>query len=157
MDAAARETVALALALPAPLGDRLLRYLGLFRPNSRVLSWDRAARLLGELQVAISSARVERKGRAWAAPLAVWQAALDECLDKRSTLTLPLKTHGYLFEIVAGMASKAEGAQEIRETQRVAHPAHRKIDSPGAQPTPDPRVAADALALAKSMMKKGPA
>lgn len=122
-DVAARQAVATALALPAALGPRLLRYLGLFRPAQRSLTWDRAASLLAELQTLIAAGHIQRNGRSWPAPHAVWQAALDAILE-RNNLTLPLKSHGYLLEIIAGMADRAEARQEdqIEEQRRSPRP-----------------------------------
>lgn len=125
-DDAARQAVAAALKMPAPLGDLTLRYLALFRPAKRALSWDRAARLLNELLEPIQAGRVERHGRSWAAPLDAWRDAFEQMLARRDKLTLPLASHGYLFEIVAGGASKVEGRAEAeaekkkRNTQRAA-------------------------------------
>lgn len=120
-DEAARTAVAAALKLPAPLGDLLLRYLGLFRAQGRALSWDRTTRLLRELLEPIQAAQVRRHGRTWPAPLDYWRQALEQMLERREQLQLPLKSHGYLFEIVAGMASKAEGrAEASREEARAA-------------------------------------
>ena len=118
-DVAARQAVATALSLPANLGPRLLRYLGLFRPAQRSLTWDRAAALLAELQTMITAGHIQRNGRRWPAPPAVWQAALDAILE-RNNLTLPLKSHGYLLEIIAGMVNRAEAQQEdqIEEQRR---------------------------------------
>lgn len=116
-DDAARAAVTAALKLPAPLGDLILRYLALHRPDKRALSWDRAARLLTEMMEPIHAAQLTRNGRVWPAPLDAWRIALEQMLDKRDTLTLPLKSHGYLFEIVAGMASKAEGVSEARREE----------------------------------------
>jgi len=125
-DGAARETVAAALALPAPLGDRVLRYLALFRPASRALSWDRAGKLLHELLGPIKAAQVERNGRAWAAPLPLWEQAFDQMLANRETLRLPLKGHGYLFEVVAGLANTAEGRAEAKREQLRQRPDGRR-------------------------------
>lgn len=111
-DDAARQAVAAALRLPAPLGELLLRYIALFRPTKRALSWDRAAKLLDELSAPIRAGQVERNGRIWAAPQESWRAALEEMLERRDKLTLPLKSHGYLFEIVAGFAAKGEARIE---------------------------------------------
>lgn len=155
MDYQAREAVRAAFLLPAPLGDRLVRYLGLFRPKSRALSWDRVARLLSELLEPINAGRVERNGRAWVAPLSVWELALDEILAKRDKLQLPLKSHGYLFEIVAGFASKAEGAAEKHEIERERSP-HRVLNEPGPRESGDPRVRDAALGALKHLTKKSP-
>jgi hypothetical protein len=121
-DDAARQAVAAALKMPAPLGDLTLRYLALFRPSKRALSWDRAARLLNELLEPIQAGRVERHGRTWAAPLDAWRDALEQMLARRDKLTLPLASHGYLFEIVAGGASKIEARNESAAEQKKRHP-----------------------------------
>lgn len=119
-DVAARQAVATALTLPASLGPRLLRYLGLFRPAQRSLTWERAAGLLAELQTMIDAGQIRRNGRSWPAPHAVWASALDAVLERKN-LTLPLKSHGYLLEIIAGMTDRAEAEQESRiEAQRRA-------------------------------------
>lgn len=121
LDAVAREVVLLAFSLPAPLGERLLRYLRLFAPPKRALAWDRVLRLLLDLAPAIAEARVERNGRTWAAPLDYWSMALDDMLARRDQLQLPLKSHGYLFEIVAGLSNKAEGKAEAKTEQQRAY------------------------------------
>ncbi|WP_035384010.1 hypothetical protein [Ferriphaselus sp. R-1] len=122
----AREAVMAALAMPAPIGKLLVQYLGLFRPASRQLSFDRVATLLNELLPMIAEAKIERNGRTWSAPQDYWRMALEEMLAKPrgcpGGITLPLKTHGYLLAIIAGYSSKAEGAQEARtEAKRAGH------------------------------------
>lgn len=114
-DRSAREAVAAALALPASLGERLLRYIGLFRPRERALSWDRAARLLSELQAAINAAQIERDGRIYPAPVDYWKVAIDQMLDNRERLVLPIKTHGYLYEIIIGLSHRAEEQRAARQ------------------------------------------
>ncbi len=121
-DDAARQAVAVALKMPAPLGDLTLRYLALFRPAKRALSWDRAARLLNELLEPIQAGRVERHGRTWAAPLDAWREAFEQMLARRDKLSLPLASHGYLFEIVAGGASKIEARTEAESEKKKRHP-----------------------------------
>ncbi len=129
---AARTSLVQALE-QTPVGKRLIRYLALFRPQGagrgckadesattthrpaqRQLSWDRVASLLGELLDMIRDARIERHGRTWAAPVETWIAAIDEIITRRDEgkLTLPLKSHGYLLEVIAGQAGKAEAAAE---------------------------------------------
>lgn len=149
-----RECVAAALVLPAPLGDRLLRYVRLFSPKSRSLSPDRAARLFREIADPIAAATVERNGRVWSAPLDYWSIALDQVLERRDQLTLPLKSHGYLFEIVAGLSSKAEGKTEAkREEQRRFSPTDRTTGQaePAARFMPPPTAFKDLVA---SMVRK---
>ncbi len=121
----ARRAVAAALKMPAPLGDLILRYIGLFRAPKRALSWDRAARLIEELLVPMQAGRFERHGRTWAAPLEVWKAAIEQMLMQRDRLTLPLKSHGYLFEIIAGQANKSEAQMEAKAEEQKKHRMHR--------------------------------
>ncbi len=119
-DAAARQAVASALTLPAGLGAQVLRYLGLFRPSQRSLTWDRAAKLLEELSAMIGAGQIQRHGRAWPAPVEYWQRALDEIATRK--LDLPLKSHGYLLEIIAGLGNKIEAQAEADEEARRRHP-----------------------------------
>lgn len=117
--AAAKDFALQALRAPDALAERLYRYLGLFRPRERVLSWPRAAKLLAELNDAIAAGQIQRDGRAWAAPLDYWMQALDATLDARPTLVLPLKNHGYLYAIIAGISSSAAArAEEAEEARR---------------------------------------
>ncbi len=121
----ARRAVAAALKMPAPLGDLILRYIGLFRAPKRALSWDRAARLIEELLAPMQAGRIERHGRTWAAPLEAWRAALADMLDRRDKLQLPLKGHGYLFEIVTAQANKTEAQAEAKNEEQKRSRAHR--------------------------------
>lgn len=94
---------ALSLALSmTPLGKLLVRYLAMFRPAKTRLTWDKVASILGELLPMIESERIERKGRVYEVPNHVWCNAIEKALQARDagTLTLPLKSHGYLFEIM---------------------------------------------------------
>ena len=116
---AARDAVIAALGLPAPLGKLILQYVGMFRPPKRQLSWDRVAALFSELALPMAHGKFDRKGRTWPAPLEYWRAALEEILAKRDALRLPLRSHGYLFEVLVGYAAKAEAGDEtLREASR---------------------------------------
>ncbi len=114
----ARDAVMAALALPAPLGKLLVQYVALFRPPTRNLSMDRLASLLTELQPMIAEAKIERGGRIWSAPIEYWKSALEEMVTKRDKLTLPLKSHGYLLEVIVGYSSKAEAKKEAETENR---------------------------------------
>ncbi len=117
----AREAVQIALALPAPLGKLLIQYVGMFRPAQRQLSMDRLASLLGELLEMIDAARIERNGRSYSAPQDYWRSALETMLAGRDKLTLPLKSHGYLLEIIATAADRAEAKQEAKVEESRRH------------------------------------
>ena len=116
----AREAVQTALQMPAPIGKLLIQYVALFRPAKRQLTLDRLASLLGELLPMIRSAQITRDGRVWPAPQEVWPAALQEMLDrdKAKPFTRPLKSHGYLLEIIAGKVGQAEARAEVQAEER---------------------------------------
>lgn len=128
-DDQARQAVAAALRIPAPLGDLVLRYVALFRPEKKALSWKRAARLITELSEAISAAQIERKGRMWPAPIDYWRTALEQMVDRPAGLTLPLTGHGYLFQIIASQAEKGEARTEKKAEEQKIYRNHR--DSSG--------------------------
>ncbi len=138
----AREAVLTALSLPAPLGKLLIQYLGMFRPGKRQLSWERVAAVLGELRDPIAAAQIERHGRAWPAPLEYWKAGLEHMVQLRDAgkLSLPLKSHGYLLEVILGFAEKTEAKSEhARESARAGRsaggsPTHAPV--PRSDPAP---------------------
>lgn len=117
----AREAVLAALQLPAPLGKTLIQYVGLFRPVQRALSMDRLAKLLNELLPMISKSQIERNGSIFAAPVDYWRNAMETMLAGRDKLTLPLKSHGYLLEIIAGMAEKTAAKAEQQQENKRRH------------------------------------
>lgn len=156
----ARAALAELAALSGPLAGAVIRYLGLFRPEKRQLSLDRVASLLAELNPMILEARITRSGRAYAAPRDVWVAAIDSILASRDRLTLPLKSHGYLLEIIIGQIHKAEMAAESkRENSRAGiTPVGGNAPRPEPVPAPEkPRASretiAKTLAAAKAITK----
>jgi hypothetical protein len=118
-DVAAREAVVEAFRL-TPVGDLLLAYIGLFKPPKRALAMSRTARLLKELLPMIKEAKIESHGRIWSAPQEYWRMAFTEMIEKRDRLTLPLKSHGYLFAVIEGYSNKAEAQAETKIEQRRA-------------------------------------
>lgn len=99
----AREALAAAFKLSNQLGAATLRYLGLFRSSTRDLSLDRVARLLNELLPYIQSQTVVRNGVEFNAPTEAWIYAMNQAIEARDngSLKLPLKTHGWLYEVVS--------------------------------------------------------
>ncbi|MFZ1418222.1 MAG: hypothetical protein WAS93_07775 [Burkholderiaceae bacterium] len=106
---AAAQALVLALSF-TPLGKLIVRYLAMFRPAKSKLSWPRVVTLLGELMPMIESQRIERNGTLYEAPHEVWCKAIEQMLAARDmgTLQTPLKSHGYLLEVIVSTASKAQ-------------------------------------------------
>jgi hypothetical protein len=67
---------------------------------------------------------ITHNGRDWAADLETWAASFDRVLERRDIgkLALPLKSHGYLYEGIVGLADKCEGqAESALEAERRNH------------------------------------
>lgn len=116
-DVDARAAVQRALTL-TPIGKALLGYVQLFKPEKRSLSWAKAVKILDQLIPMILDGKIEYKGRVWAAPQSHWENAIQQMLDTRETLRLPLDKHNYLFAIISGYADKSEKKQEAQTEAR---------------------------------------
>ena len=105
----ARSLMVALAGISDELAKAALRYLGLFRPGERDLSWARAAKLLGELVPLIQAGEITRKRQSYTAPREAWIWAFNRVLDARDNgrLSTPLKSHGYLYEIIAGWSGNA--------------------------------------------------
>jgi hypothetical protein len=118
-----------------PEGKRLLgpmlRYAALFAPEKSEMSLDRLARVLGEIVPQMREAKLTHNGRIWAAPLDVWRTAFEEMLAKRDRLMLPLKSHGYLYQIIAGASNKGEAETEAALKARLASGARDSVRTEG--------------------------
>lgn len=97
-----------------PIGARVLQYLALFTPPRQRLTAAKKIKLILQLLPDLERQAVTHKGREWPAPLAAWAAGIDQMLAARDAarLDLPMKGHGYLYAILAGMADKHEAQAE---------------------------------------------
>lgn len=91
------------LEMDAEMGKAAIRYVGLFRPAKSQLSWARTAKLLNELMPMIKAQEAVRDGVSSPAPAEAWLHGFNETVNARDQgrLKLPLKSHGYLLEIVS--------------------------------------------------------
>ena len=102
-DAEASAVLKAVLEMDAELGKAAIRYIGLFRPAKSQLSWARTAKLLNELLPMIKAQEAARDGICFHAPAEAWIHGFNETVNARDQgrLKLPLKSHGYLLEIVS--------------------------------------------------------
>ena len=102
-DAEASAVLKAVLEMDAELGKAAIRYIGLFRPAKSQLSWARTAKLLNELLPMIKAQEAARDGVCFPAPTEAWIHSFNETVNARDQgrLKLPLKSHGYLLEIVS--------------------------------------------------------
>lgn len=115
-DVAARQAVVRAFEL-TEIGSLLIRYVQLFKPAKQALSMVKLAKMLDELVPMVKSGQITRGGTIYAAPQAYWQQGIETMLASRDKLSLPLKSHGYLLEIMSGFANKASAQAEKQHEQ----------------------------------------
>lgn len=120
-------------ALAVPLGARVLQYIALFTPPKQRLTAAKKIKLILQLLPDLERGAITWKGRDWAAPREAWAMAIDQMLAARDAqrLELPMKGHGYLFAILAGMADKFEGqAEQQREQELRTGPRAATVNGP---------------------------
>jgi len=112
-DAEASAVLKAVLEMDAELGKAAIRYIGLFRPAKSQLSWARTAKLLNELLPMIKAQEAARDGVCFPAPTEAWIHGLNETVNARDQgrLKLPLKSHGYLLEIVSQCPRRGGGGE----------------------------------------------
>jgi len=124
---ASRGALLRALHMPAPLAGLWAQYLGMFRSKNRALAHDRADRIMAELVPMLDAGTVTRNGNTRQAPIELWRAALEQMVDLRNAdkLQLPLKTHGYLLEIVFAAAERSAAKAESQVEKERQQGKHR--------------------------------
>ncbi len=110
-----------SLALVGDLAQPLVKYLGMFRSQNRDLTFERTAKLIGEIAEDINAQQIKRGHHSYPAPKAAWIWAINTMLERRDQgkLQLPLKNHGYLYEVISSF--KPENAPTPTE-RRAAVP-----------------------------------
>ena len=130
-----RKTFERLTASCSPLRDRLAQYAALAKPPKHKLGTDKALRIIATLLPDIERGAITRNGRDWPAPLAAWAQAIDQMLERRNAgaLELPMKGHGYLYAILAGMADRFEGqAEQQREQELRTGPRAATVNGPAS-------------------------
>ena len=120
-DAEASAVLKAVLEMDVELGKAAIRYIGLFRPAKSQLSWARTAKLLNELMTMIKAQEVVRDGVSSPAPAEAWLHGFNETVNARDQgrLKLPLKSHGYLLEIVSQWQGSGLPSPQSSPTGRV--------------------------------------
>ncbi|MDZ4378792.1 MAG: hypothetical protein U0973_11625 [Xanthomonadaceae bacterium] len=114
----------------------VLGYLRLHKPSTRALSQRRAARLVAGVLELIACGEVTRNGVTRPAPPTVWVQAMDQMLEGRERLRLPLSGHGYLLEVAFGHADKIDAQAEKAREERMRSGRRADSAAPAAQETP---------------------
>lgn len=131
-DAKAREVLAAIAAMEQP--TLVVRYLGLFRPASRGLAWDRAGRAVADLRGLLGAAELAWKG---GRPLPVrpglWFSAMEIVVEKEAAgkLVRPLKDHNFLKAVAYDLAAKQDGQAEKEREEKLRYRADEGRDRRG--------------------------
>lgn len=120
-DADASAVLRAVLEMDVEMGKAAIRYVGLFRPAKSQLSWARTAKLLNELMPMIKAQEAVRDGVFSPAPAEAWLHGFNETVNARDQgrLKLPLKSHGYLLEIVSQWQGSGLPSPQSSPTGRV--------------------------------------
>lgn len=109
----ARQAVWAVAQVGGEVGRLAVQYTALFRPAKTALTFERMAKLLGELLPDMERGAISRNGLEYPAPPEAWLYGFRELLARRNTgsLKLPLKSHGYLYEVISGW--QGQGLQTL--------------------------------------------
>lgn len=103
-----KKLAALLAEVQPALGKAIIYYLRLFTPAKRGLKLTKAIKVVDELIALVNAGTVTRDARTnetKRATYQMWVAGIEQMLEKRDTLTLPITHHNYLRTIVFNIAS----------------------------------------------------
>lgn len=100
--------------LPREVAPLLYHYLSLFKSDSgKAMQIRKATRLATEMKELLASGYVQVDRRV-ARPCSprIWALAIEQMIERRDRLTLPMPNHNYLKTIAWDLADKADAKQE---------------------------------------------
>jgi len=151
-DATARQFLALVSNL-GMLARPVVAYLALYRPKKGGLRWSRALHLARDLAGLIESGQITRCGTTYKVARGDWEEAIDIVVH-RGGLRLPLKSNGYLLEVIAGLAEKRDARAEARHIEKISHqPRTKPVASKPAHSANQPADAATAAEFLSTISK----
>lgn len=140
VEADGKRLAALLAEFEPTLGRAVLAYLRLFKPPKTALRTARAVRLVQELDALVRAGTVcrdERTGVRRPATPAMWAAGIEQMLQNRATLALPLDGHNYLRAVVFGLADAADAQVERAREADTRAGRHRGAGISPATPPED--------------------
>ena len=117
-DVYARDLLLAVARLPHPLPEACLPYLGLFRPESKALSWKKAKNIVTALAQLTGSGHVQVQGKpSRPCPPRIWAEAMGQMVDRRDRITRPMPNHNYLRQVAWQLADEADAKGEKQRNE----------------------------------------
>ena len=120
-----------SLNLTGELANPLVKYLSMFRSDSRDLTFERVAKLLNEIAPDIVAKKIKRGHHTYPAPIGAWIWAINTILERRDQgkLQLPFKNHGYLYEVITSYKPEYTPVQDSSPRHAATQAALAKTDA----------------------------
>ena len=120
-----------SLNLTGELANPLVKYLSMFRSDSRDLTFERVAKLLNEIAPDIVAKKIKRGHHTYPAPIGAWIWAINTILERRDQgkLQLPFKNHGYLYEVLTSYKPEYTPVQDSSPRHAATQAALAKTDA----------------------------
>lgn len=134
-----RQICAVLVELPKDVEKVVLHYLSLFRPVSgRALQAKKAARLLAEIKtmVATGHVQIDKKVARPCRPR-IWAQAMEQMVERRDRLSIPMPNHNYLKAIVYDLADQADIQGERTKNTALQH-MRTRTEPAASNPIGDP-------------------
>lgn len=112
--AAERQINAILAELPKDVQGVVFHYLSLFRPVAgRALQARKATRLMLEVKELVMGGHIQIDKRvARPCPPRIWALAMEQMVERRDRLTIPMPNHKYLQTIAYDLADQADSKAE---------------------------------------------
>lgn len=121
-DADHRQICAVVAELPRDVAPLVFHYLALFKPESgKAMQPRKALRLVTELKLLVTAGHVQYDRKAARpCPHHLWARAMEQMIERRDRLNLPMPNHRYLITIAWDLAEADDRARESAPQQRSA-------------------------------------
>lgn len=124
-----RQICAVLVELPKDIQPVVFHYLGLFRPaTGRAIQVTKATRLLSEIKALVTAGhvQVDRKVARPCLPR-IWAQAIEQMVERRDRLSLPMPNHNYLKTITYDLADQADAQAERSPVQVSRSVSNRRL------------------------------
>ena len=114
-----RQICAVLVELPKDVQAVVFHYLALFKPvTGKAIQAKKANRILAEIKqlVAAGHVQIDRKV-ARPCPPRIWAQAMEQMVERRDRLSLPMPNHNYLKSIAWDLADQADAKAERTQGQ----------------------------------------